>query len=334
VPRLSIVIPALRLTEAFEDTLASVLRNRPSACEVIVVHPQPYGDPYDLAGEVRFVEAPGRSSLAGLLRVGMGVARGQSIHVLQPGLEVTEGWTGPACRRLEADPRVGAVAPLVLTVGDRPRIVSAGIEYTTGGRQRRLAAGRRYHPAGQHRGRPTCPSLNAAFYRAVAVRQAHVWGDEWEDEWLDVQIGLSLTGAGYSCELEPQSVVYAMHRHAPGGGGFRAGRRAEQLFRQHAPRRGRLRSWLAHPAAILVEFLTLLPRPAALGMLAGRLSELCSAGVGARRMDRPQAAGEVRPHRPNEAVLPAHCRIDGAHHQVEKVTQTQKAVPPRGVASR
>ena len=47
MPRLSIVIPCAQDTAWFESTLASVLQNRPADCEVLVVQPREYDDPYD-----------------------------------------------------------------------------------------------------------------------------------------------------------------------------------------------------------------------------------------------------------------------------------------------
>ena len=62
--RLSIIIPVLGHSTRLDDTLVSVLENRPANCEIIVVHTEPYDDPYDLAGEVRFLEARAGPSAA------------------------------------------------------------------------------------------------------------------------------------------------------------------------------------------------------------------------------------------------------------------------------
>jgi len=56
VPRLSIVIPCLGGAAEFDATLVSVLQHRPADCEVLVIHNEPYDDPYALGHEVRFVE--------------------------------------------------------------------------------------------------------------------------------------------------------------------------------------------------------------------------------------------------------------------------------------
>ena len=62
--RLAIVISAVSGVEPLESTLVSVLENRPRDVEIIVVANFAYDDPYDLAGEVRIMAAPGNSDFA------------------------------------------------------------------------------------------------------------------------------------------------------------------------------------------------------------------------------------------------------------------------------
>ena len=62
--RLSIIIPVLGNPTRLDDTLVSVLENRPANCEIIVVHTRPYDDPYELSGEVRFLKARRKAGLA------------------------------------------------------------------------------------------------------------------------------------------------------------------------------------------------------------------------------------------------------------------------------
>ena len=74
--RLSIVIPAVTSAAELEETLLSVLENRPEQCEVIVALACEYDDPWNLRDEVTFVRAPAGASTIGcvnlrhLLRVG------------------------------------------------------------------------------------------------------------------------------------------------------------------------------------------------------------------------------------------------------------------------
>ncbi len=100
MPRLSIIIPTLGDWESLETTLVSVLQNRPPLSEVIVVLNRTYDDPYDLEGEVRFVEVPGRTpskhrraGLVELVNTGLAAADSELLHVLSCGMTVGDGWT-------------------------------------------------------------------------------------------------------------------------------------------------------------------------------------------------------------------------------------------------
>ena len=72
MPRLSIVIPVLGDSQQLDDTLVSVLENRPANCEILVVHNEPYHDPYHLSDEVQFVEAQCGASMVACIEARIG----------------------------------------------------------------------------------------------------------------------------------------------------------------------------------------------------------------------------------------------------------------------
>ena len=96
VVQLSIVIPMSQCMEAFEATLASVLRNRPEHSEILVVSSGDYDDPYALSDEVSFLATPPGTGLLTLINTGLRYAQGEIIHLLLCGAEVEEGWTESA----------------------------------------------------------------------------------------------------------------------------------------------------------------------------------------------------------------------------------------------
>ena len=65
--RLSIIVPLMGNLQRFEETLVSVLENRPERSEVVVVTNRPYDDPYALRGEVAFVERRGGPACCNVL---------------------------------------------------------------------------------------------------------------------------------------------------------------------------------------------------------------------------------------------------------------------------
>ena len=123
IPRLSIVVPVGRDLDAFEQTLVSVLENRPSDCEVVVAHDGGYEDPFDLGDEVRFVIADS-SCLVDLVSAAAQEARGQYIHVLSDGMIATAGWTDAALEKLQHFD-AAAVTPVIRHRGTA-KIIAAG----------------------------------------------------------------------------------------------------------------------------------------------------------------------------------------------------------------
>ena len=97
MPRLSIIIPVVDRAARWEDTLASVLQNRPAKSEILVCFNHAYDDPYFLRDEVRFIEAPADAGAVDCLNHALTVAQAPIVHLLQPGIEALEGWTEPAC---------------------------------------------------------------------------------------------------------------------------------------------------------------------------------------------------------------------------------------------
>ena len=84
-PRLSIVVPAPSDTAALEETLVSVLENRPDDCEIVVGLGCEYDDPWNIREEVRFVQAPPGTSLVACINLGVAASTGRVVHVLAAG---------------------------------------------------------------------------------------------------------------------------------------------------------------------------------------------------------------------------------------------------------
>jgi hypothetical protein len=253
VTRLSIVIPCLGACEQFEDTLASVLQHRPDHSEIIVVHRQTYADPYDLKGEVKFSHVDSKS-LVDLVNDAAQDARGEVIHVLASGTEVTDGWTHAALRHF-ADPRVAAVAPLVLKLASPGRIETMGVRYTLGGE--RISVGHNLAIPDHHalRDEVIGPSLLAGFFSKDALLALGGFCREVGDELADVDFALALRDVGCRHVLEPKSQV-SYSPLASGRtlfGAVSRGMSAETLFWRHWAREGRMASLLAHPLSTLLD---------------------------------------------------------------------------------
>jgi hypothetical protein len=323
--RLSIIIPCLETNGRLDDTLASVLQNRPEACEVIVVHRGRYDDPYDLAGEVVFHEATGGEDLVGLLNRGLELAQGPVVHLLHCGCEVEEGWTDRVLRRFD-DNRVAAVSPLVFaSAGARRERADAAA--CVGIAAARFGGSRPVVHCGDDplRHSPLGPSLVAAFYRTESLRAIGGFAPCVGAELADLDAALALAAKNLQCVVEPSSRVTACGESQRFGDVYSAGQFAERLFWRHVfrPRGGGLAAILAHPLSLALDLLLHLPRGGAFRRLAGRVAVLAKVGF-QRRFGRDLTSTSP----PDKPVTGTSRRIDRPHVNPQSVGRNAETLTP------
>jgi GT2 family glycosyltransferase len=222
VPMLSIIIPTHNRPELVRRCLASVLRHAPPATQVVVVDDgSPHGAGAAAArafAGVRVVRLPRRRGFCAAANAGIAAARAGIVELLNDDTEVTEGWTTAALKCFR-DPRVAAVAPLVLFWPDGRRVDSAGDRYYVGG-----VAGKRGH------GEPCDPgrfprravfgaSASSAFYRREILLRVGGFPEAFGSYFEDVDLAFRLQRAGYRAVFEPGSRV--LHRVSASHGRWR-----------------------------------------------------------------------------------------------------------------
>jgi hypothetical protein len=280
VARLSIVIPVLGGLEGLEDTLVSVLENRPADCQVVVVHNRPYDDPYDLKSEVCFVEAPRRSRLATTLNLGVAASDAPIVHAVACGVEVSPGWTD-AVLPLFDDPDVGAVAPLVLDKCDPQRVVTAGVDYRADGALRSLSQGKLLVAAARRNAEPCGPDVLAGFYRTSALEAAGGFSDAVAEPLTTIDAALSMRRIGFRCARQTQCWTFADPSAQKRLGALRRGIAAERFFWRWAPAAGWTRSLLGHLLYAVGQGVQCPLRPSRIVEMAGRM--LGAASIPAHR---------------------------------------------------
>jgi GT2 family glycosyltransferase len=293
VARLAIVIPYLGDVPALENTLASVLANRPDDAEIFVILLRPYEDPYDVKSEVGLIQGDPRGGVVGAVNLGICLASAPVIHVLLCGTEVPEGWAEAALARL-ASPRIAAVAPLLLDVDLPDRILAAGLAYHIGGEIVPLAAGRVACSAELCVRRVLAPHPAAAFYRKSAVEALGGFDPVVGDRLAGIDAGLALERLGLATLMEPASRVLASRRCVPRASVFRRAMEAERLFWRWAPILGRARSVAAHALLILGEAARGIFNLAIVPRIAGRLAGTCLAAAAPGRGRRWEPLGTQR----------------------------------------
>ncbi len=287
--RLSIIVPLMGNLKRLEDTLVSVLENQPERSEVVVVLNEPYDDPYELRGEVKFVEAQQGADLVDCFACGLAASNAPIVHLIASGFEATPGWADAAMARFaEAD--VAAVAPVVVDRDNPDRILSAGLRYTAAGSIRRIAAGKRLARFAANDHIPCGPELPVAFYRRDALEMIETLQHHGSQLATATDLALALREAGYRSVQEPACVTTATDDLLISGGAWREGIATERLFCRWTAVPGWKRSWAAHAALLAMECAQFPLRPSILGRLAGRFWAMLGFGAPRPVAISPQVA--------------------------------------------
>jgi hypothetical protein len=322
-PSVCIVIPVVppsrratgceEVSAALEETLVSVLENRPDQCEIVVVLGCEYADPWNIREEVVFLRAPEGSSLTACSNLGICSSRASVVHVLQPGWRATPGWVDTARAHFQ-NPDVGAVVPVLVSEMDRSEVLSAGIRVLPGGRriECRPAKKRRNGEAAAEG-----PPLAAGFWRAeVFAIDGPGFSSACGDRMADADMAVTMAAAGWECVVEPASRVVAPVRTPERMGGFLAGLHAERLFWRARAGQPLLLPLLAHLFEVVRHAVAVAPWETA-AVLFGRLLALTQFGSyvsRSRRLHRVRGAVAER-HRDGPLALdpPAILRLDPPH---------------------
>ena len=314
--KLSIVIPAPADTQALEETLVSVLENRPDHCEVIVALGCEYADPWNIGDEVQFVRAEGSGCVA-CVNAGIAASTGSVVHLLAAGWKATPGWTDAALARLR-DRSVGAVAAVATQAARPEQVTAVGIRLSSGGRRIVLGTDSRAWAEREGARRVpfspvTAPALEAGFWRAEVVRPLG-FSAPCGDLNADADKAVELAAAGLVTVLEKQAVVVAPEQVQKRPGAFMEGLQRERLFWRSLAGRSLVASLPLH-AWEIVRHAVLAAPLGTLPMLLGRLVATLQFGSYLSRYRQLKAllqAATARAAEPVQEELPS-IRIDAAH---------------------
>lgn len=303
-PSLSIVVPAVGDTQALEETLVSVLENRPDDCEIVVALGIDYADPWNIRDEVRFVRAPVGSNLVGCVNIGVAASTAAVVHVLAAGWRATAGWTDAAVGRL-ADPRVGAVVPL--GIDGAGRAVSAGVRRTRGGRIVTIAP-----RGGDATATPAAaPALEAGFWSAAALRLVGGFPATCGVDAATADVALAIAVAGLDVVTEPLARIIRGPAR-PADGAFRDGVHRERLFWRSLPAERVLPALVAHAWEIVRHAVVAAPF-GTVPMLAGRVAALVQFGSSVPRMRQLRELAARARTQADTGLSGSTLRIDAAH---------------------
>lgn len=326
VPRLSILIPCFDPAAELEDTLVSVLQNRPRDCEVLVIHTQQYSDPYNLRDEVQLLRVSGRVSLCQLANSGLAAATGEVVHLLLPGMAATENWTDEPLSHFD-DPEVACVAPIVVQANDPTKLVSAGVTRGWIASRKVVGAGAAASLAQPRRWNVLGPTFAAGFYRRSVLESLGGIATHLTDDLADIDLALSIQALGLLSILEPKSRLIEQQPVAKPKSSVGLGKARELLFWRHAQLRGPV-SLLLHPIAAMAESVAASTGNggAVASELVGRLLGLAAVGTAARHGQKLADARETL------AAGEAPASLSLAEARREKSAADQTAAPARRAA--
>ncbi|MFZ4732771.1 MAG: glycosyltransferase [Pirellulales bacterium] len=278
--RLSIVVPVTGDTAALEETLVSVLENRPADTEVIVGLGCDYADPWNIGDEVTFVAAPRGAGMVVCVNTALSHATGDVIHVLAAGWRATPGWTDGPVALIEAG-SADAVVPLAVAADDPLRVVEAGLRVTRGGRRRVVVPRRSAAHADSYsppRTRESIgPELVAGFWSAAALERVGPGFAATCGAVADADLAVALSRTGGRTVVEASSRVIAPALPSAPVPAFTQGLHAERLFWRSMVGAGVTASLLAHGLEVLRHAVTTAPL-GTVPMLVGRLLATLSFG--------------------------------------------------------
>jgi hypothetical protein len=284
---------------------------------VLVVHVQPYDDPYGLKDEVQFIRVSGKPNVVQLANKGVEAASGEIVHVLGCRMNVLEGWTDAALAHFE-ESDVAAVSPLVVDAV-HGQVAAAGVNYGLAGSRKIVGPGIESKNTRRISKLQTAgPTLDAGFYRRETLLALGGWEEVLGDV-ADVDLAQTLAALGQRTVLATDCVIHE-RTPAPRLGGFSHGRAMERLFWRQTSVRNRGLAIMLHTLSVLSDFVLRIPQKDAVATLLGRLIGMLNSGT---KTKYPELLADVRALLESEA--PSTLSLESAREQRSESTPRRKA---------
>jgi len=212
--KLSIVIPSHNRPDLLDLCLQSVQAHAPPTAQVIVVDDGSRESCISHVArsfaKVEIIRNPKPLGFAKAANAGISLATGDIIELLNDDTQVRVGWADAAIKCF-ADPRIAAIAPLVLqgpSSDPVPTIDSAGDEYDLGGFASKRGHGQRMSAEFLTACEVFGASASSAFYRAEVLRAVGCFPEEFGAYFEDVDLAWRIHNAGFRAMYEPTAIIW------------------------------------------------------------------------------------------------------------------------------
>ncbi len=213
----SVVIPSYSRPDLLAKCLDSLRRNSPLDTEIIVVDDASENNCISLTAAkfngIKIIRSSKRIGFCKAANLGVEASLGEIVQLLNDDTEVCAGWAETALD-VFADPKVAAVAPLVLrwpgTIQGNAVIDSAGDAYFTSGVATKRGNGEQMEAKWMVAEPVFGASGSSAFYRREVFLKVGAYPESFGAYFEDVDLAFRLHWAGYDVVFQPGSRV--LHR--------------------------------------------------------------------------------------------------------------------------
>ncbi|MDR2756960.1 MAG: hypothetical protein LBC20_14780 [Planctomycetaceae bacterium] len=267
--RFTIIIPLLSdtPTEAFEETLASVLVHKPEGTEVLIANAAGYSDPWNTVTEgTVFIALEHLSNPMEVLNKAILQSRNDILHILYPGTEVSAHWTQNILQLFEQS-QLGIVIPCVYDRQKGKRIFSLGIHYKPEGVLRTIRRSQ-WAEAAQKR---IVPHISAMFIRKKALTQIGLFDTNFIPQISYVDAAMGVLKQGWGIAVDQECRIMVRPNYLPATNAFTWGVQIERLYFRWFGQNSTLTALGKHFGSFGIDFWRHLPKFKAFQILLGRL---------------------------------------------------------------
>ena len=211
--RVAVVVPSWNGRRWLPGLFASLAAQTVAPDEVVVVdNGSTDGSLEWLAGAgARVVALPDNRGFSVAANVGIAETGCDLVALVNTDVELEPDWLERTVARLSADPRAAAVATKMVLLDDPALLDDAGDELRRDGVAHQRGHGRRDDGRFSVAGEVFSACAGAAVYRRSAVLEAGGFDERFFAYLEDVDLGLRLRLAGWTCLYEPAVARHARH---------------------------------------------------------------------------------------------------------------------------